>query len=329
MASVLVSPKSRILVTGGAGFVGSHLVGSLLNSGASVTVLDDFSTGTRHNLLPFLQSPNLKVIEGSILNSNLVSAAVKDSTHVFHLGAAVGVSNIMKNPIESFKVNTDGTENVLSACTSAGVRMLLTSSSEIYGKNTKSALGENDDRVLGSPEKYRWLYSEAKAIDESFAMLHSLAGLDVRIVRLFNTVGPRQSAKYGMVLPNFVESAIAGRPLIVHGDGSQSRCFAHVEDVVEAIQVVMFDDRAKNQIFNVGNPEEITIVELAQMVVEISESKSAILFKSHDDVFPNGFEDMKRRVPDISKINNLLGWKPRKKIRKIVEETVDYFQTLS
>jgi len=160
-------------------------------------------------------------------------------------------------------------------------------------------------------------------------MLHSLAGLDVRIVRLFNTVGPRQSAKYGMVLPNFVESAIAGRPLIVHGDGSQSRCFAHVEDVVEAIQIVMFDDRAKNQIFNIGNPEEITIVELAQMVVEISESKSVILFKSHDDVFPNGFEDMKRRVPDISKINNLLGWKPRKKIRKIVEETVDYFQTLS
>ena len=317
--------KNPILVTGGAGFIGSHLVDALISQGESVLVLDDLSTGSSKNLEHLLGSPNIKIITGSVLDDNLVDELVSKSSKVFHLGAAVGVANIMSNPIESFKVNINGTENLLRACLKYGKRIVITSSSEIYGKNSHGALDENSDRILGSPEKFRWLYSEAKAIDETFAMLLHREGLDVRVLRLFNTVGPRQSHKYGMVLPNFVKAAIENEALIIHGDGSQTRCFIHVSDVILALLQAISIEEISGKIFNIGNPEEISILDLAKQVISIMSSSSALKFESHDSVYPEGFEDMTRRVPNVSKAKRLLNWQPSKSLPAIIRDTADFY----
>lgn len=317
--------KNPILVTGGAGFIGSHLVDALISQGESVLVLDDLSTGSSKNLEHLLGSPNIKIITGSVLDDNLVDELVSKSSKVFHLGAAVGVANIMSNPIESFKVNINGTENLLRACLKYGKRIVITSSSEIYGKNSHGALDENSDRILGSPEKFRWLYSEAKAIDETFAMLLHREGLDVRVLRLFNTVGPRQSHKYGMVLPNFVKAAIENEALIIHGDGSQTRCFIHVSDVILALLQAISIEEISGEIFNIGNPEEISILDLAKQVISIMSSSSALKFESHDSVYPEGFEDMTRRVPNVSKAKRLLNWQPSKSLPAIIRDTADFY----
>jgi len=317
--------NNPILVTGGAGFIGSHLVDALISQGESVLVLDDLSTGSSKNLEHLLGSPNIKMITGSVLDENLVGELVSKSSKVFHLGAAVGVANIMSNPIESFKVNINGTENLLRACLKYGKRIVITSSSEIYGKNSHGTLNENSDRILGSPEKFRWLYSEAKAIDETFAMLLQREGLDVRVLRLFNTVGPRQSHKYGMVLPNFVKAAIENEALIIHGDGSQTRCFIHVSDVILALLQAISIEEISGEIFNIGNPEEISILDLAKQVISIMSSSSEFKFESHDSVYPEGFEDMTRRVPNVSKAKSLLNWQPSKSLPAIIRDTADFY----
>ncbi len=317
--------KNPILVTGGAGFIGSHLVDALISQGESVLVLDDLSTGSSKNLEHLLGSPNIKIITGSVLDDNLVDELVRKSSKVFHLGAAVGVANIMSNPIESFKVNINGTENLLRACLKYGKRIVITSSSEIYGKNSQGALDESSDRILGSPEKFRWLYSEAKAIDETFAMLLHREGLDVRVLRLFNTVGPRQSHKYGMVLPSFVKAANENKALIIHGDGSQTRCFIHVSDVILALLQAIRIEEISGEIFNIGNPEEISILDLAKQVISIMNSSSELKFESHDSVYPEGFEDMARRVPNVSKAKRLLNWQPSKCLPAIIRDTADFY----
>jgi UDP-glucose 4-epimerase len=321
-----MSGDRKILVTGGAGFIGSHLTDYLTEAGNKVFVLDDYSTGSDSNLNHLVGSKNLEVIKGSILDYRLVESIVAECDHIFHLGAAVGVSTIMNYPLESFKTNIEGTENILTAALAFKRRVLFTSSSEIYGKNTGDALSENSDRILGSPEKFRWLYSEAKAIDESFAQIYYRKGLDVRIVRLFNTVGPRQSASFGMVLPNFVNSALRNDPLVVHGDGSQTRCFVHVQDVVNALNLVMNKDNLDGEVFNIGNPEEISILELAELVISSTKSLSKIHFKPHSDLYPAGFEDMIRRVPNIEKIRTTLNWSPTFSLTRIVNETIAFHQ---
>ena len=327
MPDSLVISNSRFLITGGAGFIGSHLADKLIESGGSVIILDDLSTGSLANIEHLKSNPNLKVVQGSILESSLVTELVSECDYVYHLGAAVGVANIMQNPLESFKINIDGTENVLHACLDLKKRVVLTSSSEIYGKNSAGTLNENSDRVLGSPEKFRWLYSEAKAIDETFSMIYHHNGLDVRIVRLFNTVGPRQSHKYGMVLPSFVKAALDGKALNIHGNGSQTRCFIHVHDVVDALLTVMKLHNISGEVFNLGNPEETSILGLAQAVIAFTKSSSAIEFNEYESVYPNGFEDMIRRVPDITKAKKILGWEPRIDLSQIIKETANYYQS--
>ena len=317
---------SRFLITGGAGFIGSHLTDKLIKSGGSVVILDDLSTGSLSNIEHLKSHTQLKVVQGSILDSSIMKKLVGESDYIFHLGAAVGVANIMKNPLESFKINIDGTENVLYACLKLGKRVVLTSSSEIYGKNFSGTLNENSDRVLGSPEKFRWLYSEAKAIDETFSMILHQDGLDVRVVRLFNTVGPRQSHKYGMVLPSFVKAAVDGKTLNIHGNGSQTRCFIHVQDVVEALLIVMMLDHISGEVFNIGNPQETSILELAQEVISLTNSSSTITFSDYNVIYPNGFEDMIRRVPDITKAKSTLGWEPKIDLRQIIKETAAYYK---
>ena len=317
---------SRFLITGGAGFIGSHLTDKLIKSGGSVVILDDLSTGSLSNIEHLKSHTQLKVVQGSILDSSIMKKLVGECDYIFHLGAAVGVANIMKNPLESFKINIDGTENVLYACLKLGKRVVLTSSSEIYGKNSSGTLNENSDRVLGSPEKFRWLYSEAKAIDETFSMILHQDGLDVRVVRLFNTVGPRQSHKYGMVLPSFVKAAVDGKTLNIHGNGSQTRCFIHVQDVVEALLIVMMLDHISGEVFNIGNPQETSILELAQEVISLTNSSSTITFSDYNVIYPNGFEDMIRRVPDITKAKSTLGWEPKIDLRQIIKETAAYYK---
>lgn len=315
------------LVTGGAGFVGSHLVDYLLESNNQVTVIDNLSTGLVDNLRHNLNNTNLRFIEGSILNKQLVDSVVSRVDYVFHLAAAVGVFNIVKNPLGSLITNIRGSEIVLDSCAEHRVPVLVTSTSEIYGKNTSDSLKEEADRILGSPLKVRWSYSEAKAIEEVLAYVHWTQNkLPTRIVRLFNTVGPRQSGAYGMVLPRFIQAALSDEPLIVYGDGNQTRCFAHVNDVIRALIMVAHNELTKGTVVNVGNSDEISIVNLAKKVIEISNSKSKILFESYDQAYEPGFEDMRRRVPSTDKIFSLVGWKAKIKLDDIIRETIKSFE---
>ena len=311
----------KILVTGGAGFIGSHLCERLILDGHSVTALDDFSTGTRLNLEKLNLSPNFKVVEGSILDSNLMDCLVKESNYVFHLAAAVGVFNIVNNPLNSLFTNIRGTENVLKSANDSKVPVLLASSSEVYGKNVSDSLKEDSERILGSPTTLRWSYSEAKAIDESLAFAYFVEKqLEIRIVRFFNTVGPRQLGAYGMVVPRFVKSAIADEPITIYGDGKQTRCFAHVYDVVEAIIAIAFADNTIGRVMNIGNNFEISIKALAQKVITQTNSKSEIVYIPYDQAYGEGFEDMERRVPNINLIQELVGWEPKLDLTRIIDD---------
>ena len=311
----------KYLITGGAGFIGSHLTAALLERGDSVVVLDDLSTGNAKNLKEFSANSKLEIISGSILDVALVDSLVANVDHVLHLAAAVGVFNIVNNPLKSLETNIGGTENVLDACTKYTKPFFLTSSSEIYGKNTDVPLNEESDRIVGSPLKSRWSYSEAKAIDESLAYFHyTQNNLPIRIVRLFNTVGPRQIGQYGMVLPRFVSAAISGEAINVYGDGKQSRSFCHIDDVIEALLLVIDSPKAIGQVYNVGNNVEISIAELAKKVIEVTKSSSIIEFKSYAEAYGPGFEDLERRVPDISKIKADLGWTPKRDLTKVIED---------
>ena len=311
----------NILVTGGAGFIGSHLCERLIRDGHKVTVLDTLSTSTKTNLLEVIESPNFNFIEGSILNEVLVDQLIDRADYVFHLAAAVGVFNIVKRPIESLITNIRGTENVLEAASKSRVPVFLTSSSEVYGKNTANSLGEADDRILGSPTTLRWSYSEAKAIDESLAYAYfEERQLEVRIVRFFNTVGPRQLGAYGMVVPRFVNAAIRNEPLVIYGDGIQTRCFAHVYDVIDAVIATAFSNKTIGKVVNIGNNFEISILALAEKIIAETMSKSEIVHMTYEDAYGNGFEDMARRVPNIELINQLVGWRPKRDLSTIISD---------
>jgi UDP-glucose 4-epimerase len=314
----------KTLITGGAGFIGSHLSDRLLSSEQQVAILDDLSAASKENLIMIKERKNISIIEGTILDQELVTRLMKDVTHCYHLAASLGVEKINEDPISSLEINLKGSEIVLNSAANTGVRTLLASSSEVYGKNTLMPLSENSDRVLGTPEVARWSYSEAKAMDELHAFqLHKNKSLPVTIARFFNTVGPRQSGSYGMVLPRFVKAALSNQPLVVYGDGTQSRTFCSVTDVVEALLLLMDTPKSIGHAFNIGSTNEITISELAKKVIALTNSDSKINYKKHSEVFGNNFEEPKRRVPDISKIKNYVGWQPSKTLDGVILEIAD------
>jgi UDP-glucose 4-epimerase len=305
----------KYLITGGAGFIGSHLSEALVARGDSVIVVDNLSTGKNEVV------PSVEFIQGSIFDGKLMDSLVSKVDHVLHLAAAVGVFNIVNKPLDSLMTNIKGTEIMLELCDKYKKPILITSTSEVYGKNNTVPLNEESDRVLGSPLKSRWSYSEAKAIDESMAYFyHQEKGLEVRLVRLFNTVGPRQVGHYGMVVPRFVSAAVSGTALSVYGSGEQIRCFCHVADAVRALLLVMDSDKAIGEVFNVGNKQQISIMDLAKKVISVTGSTSSIEMVAYEKAYPAGFEDMERRVPDISKIERVLSWKPQIGLEQIIKD---------
>jgi UDP-glucose 4-epimerase len=318
----------RILVTGGAGFIGSHLCERLISEGHFVGVIDDFTTGHSNNLKKIKNHKNFELLEGSILDLNLVQLQVQKFDYIFHLAAAVGVFNIVNDPIKSLLTNIQGTENILSAANIFNIPVFLTSSSEVYGKNSSDSLKEEDDRILGSPLTLRWSYSEAKAIDESLAYAyHVEKGLNTRIVRFFNTVGPRQLGNYGMVVPRFIDAALKNEPLTIYGNGEQTRCFAHVYDVVDAVLALAFVDSSIGRVVNIGNNLEISIHDLAKKVILETGSKSSIIYVPYQEAYGVGFEDMERRVPNIELINQLVGWKPKRDLSAIISDIAQEMST--
>jgi UDP-glucose 4-epimerase len=311
----------RILVTGGAGFIGSHLTDRLVAGGHAVTVLDNFSTGTRNNLSHLENDSQVKIIEGTILDVQLVDKLVSQSEYVFHLAAAVGVFNIVNHPLESLVTNIKGTENVLEAAMANLTPVFVTSSSEVYGKNASDSLSETDDRIVGSPTKLRWSYSEAKAIDESLAFAYFVEKkLPTRIIRFFNTVGPRQLGNYGMVVPRLVKFALANEPLTIYGTGHQTRCFAHVFDVIDAVIAVAFNENTIGKVINIGNNFEISMNDLAKKIIEQTQSSSTVSYVSYEEAYGHGFEDMERRVPNISLIKSLTGWVPKRDLTMMIND---------
>ncbi|HUP71172.1 MAG TPA: GDP-mannose 4,6-dehydratase [Acidimicrobiales bacterium] len=310
------------LITGGAGFIGSHLAEALVARGDSVVSLDNVSTGRLGNLDTLIGHPNFRFVQASVLDELAVDEAVQGADVVVHLAAAVGVKLIVEHPLRSFTTNIRGSEVVLEAAHRYRRMVLIASTSEIYGK-AGGPLTETTDRVIGPPSVARWAYSVAKSVDEILAFAyHKERGLPMVIVRLFNTVGPRQSPAYGMVVPRLVHQALAGEPLTVYGDGTQTRCFCHVADVVRALLALLDDDRADGQVFNVGSTEEISIRDLAQRILARTGANSAIELVPYDKAYEAGFEDLQRRVPDISKLRALGGWSPTYSLEQILDETI-------
>jgi UDP-glucose 4-epimerase len=309
------------LVTSGAGFIGSHLTESLLKSGEDVIVLDDLSTGSEQNLTGVLDHPSSQFAKGSILDESLVDELAGRVHTIYHLAAAVGTFTILDKTLESLHTNLHGTENVVNSALRHGARVLIASTSEIYGKNTKIGLREDDDRHMGSPLKNRWSYAEAKAIDETLAYLYSAEhGLQTVIVRLFNTIGPRQTGRYGMVIPRFVRQALMGEPLTVFGTGNQIRCFCHVHDVVPALQSLMAEGRAYGQVFNIGGCEQVSINQLAERVLTVLGSSSTTTHVSYESAYGAGFEDMQRRVPDCTRAKQLIGFQPGRSLTDVIRD---------
>ncbi len=314
----------RALITGGAGFIGSHLADRLRSQGDQVVLLDNLSTGRLSNVAHLDDDPNVEFVLGSVLNADLVDHVVSGVDVVFHLAAAVGVNLIVEKPLECLMTNIRGTETVIEKAHKYSKRIMVTSTSEIYGKNTSNSLGEDDDRILGSPLKSRWSYSEAKAIDEILAYTYwREKGLETVIVRLFNTVGPRQTGSYGMVVPRFVTQAIRSEPITVFGDGSQTRCFCSVSDVVGGILALTESNEALGRVFNLGGNEEISIADLARRVVELTGSSSTVEFIPYDQAYEEGFEDMERRVPDTTRARDLVGFAPTAALDDIIRSVIE------
>lgn len=313
------------LITGGAGFIGSHLADKLISEGHRVTALDNLSTGKYENIKHLESNANFELVVGTILNEYLVDKLAERCDAIFHLAAAVGVELIVNHPLESLTTNIKGSEIILEMAHRYHKKVLITSTSEIYGKNTQGPLKEDQDRILGSPLKSRWSYSTAKAVDEMLAYVYwKEKNVPTIIVRLFNTVGPRQSSAYGMVLPRFVKQALGGKDMTVYGSGKQSRCFLHVKDVVNALTKLADNPNSCGQVFNIGSQEEITIEALAKKVIEITGSRSKVVYIPYDEAYEEGFEDMERRIPDISKINNLIGFVPTMDLNGIIKDVVNY-----
>lgn len=311
----------KILITGGAGFIGSHLTDRLVADGHQVTVLDNLATGQRENLSSHLKAGSIEFFEGSILDLPLLEELVSATEYVFHLAAAVGVFNIVNHPLDSLMTNIRGTENVLEAAHKHSKPVFVTSSSEVYGKNVSDSLKESDDRILGAPTTLRWSYSEAKAIDESLAFAYWVEKkLETRIVRFFNTVGPRQLGAYGMVVPRFVKAALNNEPITIYGTGEQTRCFGHVDDAVDAVVRVAFSEKTIGKVINIGNNFEISINDLAKKVIAQTNSASKIIYVPYEEAYGDGFEDMERRVPNIDLIKSLVDWQPTSDLTKIIED---------
>jgi UDP-glucose 4-epimerase len=314
----------RILITGGAGFIGSHLTDRLVSEGHAVTILDDLSTGRLENLAGAMDSGLVRFTEGSILDRPLVEEMVGRADMIFHLAAAVGVKLIMDEPSRSILTNITGTENVLTAALPRRTPCFVASTSEVYGKATKFPFSEDDDLTLGATRNLRWSYACAKMLDEFLALAYAREhGLPVVLLRFFNTTGPRQTGRYGMVLPNFVQAALEGRPLMVHGTGEQSRCFGHVKDVIEALMRLMVTPEAYGRVFNIGTDQEVTIRALAEQVIAATGSSSAIETVPYDSVYPVGFEDMVRRLPDVSRLESVTGFRPRRTLAQIISDIVE------
>jgi UDP-glucose 4-epimerase len=308
----------RAFITGGAGFIGSHLADALIARGDTVTILDNMSTGSQANIAHL--DGKITIHTGDIRDQSLVEKLVADSDIVFHMAAALGVKNIMEHTIESIDRNFNGSEVVLNAATKHNKRLIIASTSEIYGKNLNQPLHEESDRVVGAPQKIRWTYSDAKALEEAVAhTLHKTHGLKVTTVRFFNTVGPRQTGQYGMVVPRFIQAALKNEDIVIYDDGSQSRVFCHVEDAVRAVITLSETDSTIGDYFNVGGVGEVTIKELATKVLERTNSKSIIKYIPYTDAYPAGFEDMQRRVPDITKIKKTINWQPTHTLESIID----------
>ena len=317
----------KVLITGGAGFIGSFLSQYYEKIGETVTILDNFTTGSLQNLDAIEFKGNS--VRGDIRDEHLVGEQVRDSDLVIHMAAALGVSNIMNSTMESISVNITGSEVVLKAASKHKKRLLIASTSEIYGKNPKQPLSEKDDRVVGTPQNIRWSYSDAKAIEEAMARsLNINDGLEVTTIRFFNTVGPRQTGRYGMVIPKLVRSALKNEDLLVHGDGSQSRVFCHVEDAISAVTQLVETKKSIGEVYNVGGIGEVTINELAERIILRAKSNSKIKFIPYKEVYPVGFEDMQRRVPDISKISSFIGWKPSRDLDQIIDDVIEHHRLI-
>ena len=309
----------KILITGGAGFIGSHLCDALIDKGHHVSILDNMSTGSAGNIAHI--KDRIEIHQGDIRDVALVEKAMAPVDIILHMAAALGVNTILENPIESVSTNFTGSEVVLNAATKLNKRIIIASTSEVYGKNPKQPLSETDDRVVGAPQKIRWTYSDAKALEEAIAhALFPTKQLKVTTVRLFNTVGPRQTGRYGMVVPRFVQSALTNEPISIYGDGNQSRVFCHVSDAVRAILMIADDDSTIGEVYNVGGIGEVTIKQLADKVIERTKSNSTISYTPYKNAYPAGYEDMQRRVPDISKIKSSLGWVPEKSLDNIIDD---------
>ena len=317
----------RYLVTGGAGFIGSHLCEHLLSGGDDVLVLDDLSTGRYENVAGLDDGTRFRFLLGSVNDADIVTECLRQCDAVFHLASAVGVRLIIEQPVRTIETIVGGTDVILRACARYRKPVLLTSTSEIYGKSEKVPFREDDDRVMGPTTQRRWSYACAKALDEFLAQAHwTEYRLPVVIVRLFNTVGPRQTGQYGMVVPRFVQQGLAGEPLTVYGDGKQTRSFAHVHDVVEALPKLLKLPSARGQIYNLGNDEEVTILELAERVKRITGNKAEIEFVPYEQAYVQGFDDMRRRVPDLTKVAQAIGYRPQKKLDNILQDVVAYLK---
>jgi UDP-glucose 4-epimerase len=315
----------RVFITGGAGFIGSHLTDALIARGDEVTILDNLTTGSATNIAHL--EGKIELVQGDIRDAALIEQLMEPADLVLHMAAALGVNTILEKTIESVSVNFTGSEVVLNAATKLDKRLIIASTSEIYGKNPQQPLNEESDRVVGAPQKIRWTYSDAKALEEAIAhSLHTTEGLKVTTVRLFNTVGPRQTGRYGMVLPRFVQAALNNEPITIYGDGSQSRVFCHVHDAVKAILTLAATDSTIGDVFNVGGVGETTMKELAEKIISRTNSSSTITYTPYIDAYPAGFEDMQRRVPDITKIKNTINWSPANTLDSIIDDVASHMR---
>lgn len=314
----------RVLVTGGAGFIGSHICDALVESNQEVFILDNLTTGSKKNIAHLGTKINL--IQGDIRDEKIVESLVKDCDLVLHMAAALGVDNILENPIEAISTNFHGSEVILTSCSEFNKRIIIASTSEIYGKSSKQPLSESDDRVIGTPQKLRWTYSDAKALEEAIAYsLYLNKKLPVSTVRFFNTVGPRQTGKYGMVVPRFVQSALKNEPLNVFGDGQQTRVFCHVKEATQALLMLTSSDNTIGEVYNIGGKDEISILELAKLIIRETNSKSSVRFVPYSEAYSTGFEETIKRIPDLSKIKSTIGWEPKFNITQIIKDVISSF----
>jgi UDP-glucose 4-epimerase len=317
----------KILITGGAGFVGSHLADKLHGEGHEITIIDDLSTGRYSNVEHLEGKERFRLIIDTVLNAKLMEELIREADRVFHMASAVGVRLIMEQPVKTIETIFHGTDVVLGFCARYRKRVLIPSTSEVYGKSTEVPFCEDNDIIKGSTSKHRWAYACAKELDEFLALAHwKESRLPVAVVRLFNTVGPRQTGQYGMVVPNFVKSAVRGEPLTVHGDGEQSRCFGHVLDVVEALAKILETPECFGQVINIGNAEEVTIKQLAEKAIRLTDSKSEIRYIPYEEAYGEGFEDMRRRVPSLEKAKRLIGYQPTRLLDEIINDVAQEFR---